>query len=440
MLHDNKRRLAIFGGTFDPPHLAHRSLVEALIESGRVDAVQVLPSARPPHKTGQWITPASYRLEMAKLAFASLPGVEVSDRELQRSTPSYTYETVEDLQKEAQEQGIEQELFFVVGADSLLDFASWMQPERILRQAQLLVAQRPGVPFERCQSIAEHWNQKMGRPCVHFFSAPVLDFSSTEIRSRLHSLLSSPDTVPAGKVRSTDPPELLSLPLVPAVCTFILDHALYCYPHLGQSCSLKVRSSCHEMELALRRELTRARLLHTLDVFSFALGWSEALELPADAVAQAALLHDCAKQYSLERSLQYCPEVPSLCEGRTELYHGPVGAEVAREVYGITDPAVLDAIRWHSTLRAQATDLEEWIFVADKLEPGRTFGDLARLRSWIPRNLHRAAWETTVETQASLTRRGLPSFSHSLAYRAWAESRYGYAILTAGGDLCNPKK
>jgi nicotinate-nucleotide adenylyltransferase len=142
-------RLGLFGGTFDPIHLGHLILAEACRETCGLDRVWFVVSGEPPHKPRKR-TALADRLEMARIAVAGHAAFEVSDIEAQRPGPHYSAETVELIHRERPED----QLFFLIGADSLADLPSWYQPERLLRLATLIVVNRPGfevspdlVPF-----------------------------------------------------------------------------------------------------------------------------------------------------------------------------------------------------------------------------------------------------------------------------------------------------
>lgn len=132
---------AIFGGTFDPPHLGHREAVIALFKNPEVKDVRVLPSGNPVLKTAQ--TPAEHRLAMAKLNFSALPEglsarVKVDDLELKRSreTPSYTFETLLELRKEGTP------LAFVLGVDQVESLDQWHRFPEVLGLCDWIALER----------------------------------------------------------------------------------------------------------------------------------------------------------------------------------------------------------------------------------------------------------------------------------------------------------
>jgi len=139
-------RIGVYGGTFDPIHLGHLILAETCREACRLDRVWFLVTGSPPHKPGGR-TEVGHRLEMARLAVAGNPAFEVSDLETRRPGPHYSVETLEAIR--ADRPG--DDLFFLIGADSLVDLPHWREPGRILSLAGLVVANRPGFdppPFD----------------------------------------------------------------------------------------------------------------------------------------------------------------------------------------------------------------------------------------------------------------------------------------------------
>ncbi len=132
-------RLGVYGGTFDPIHLGHLILAEACRQACGLDRVWFLVAGAPPHKPGGR-TDVGHRLEMARLAVAGNPAFEVSELEARRPGPHYSVETLEAVRAERPDD----ELFFLIGADSLVDLPGWREPGRIMALAGLVVANRPG--------------------------------------------------------------------------------------------------------------------------------------------------------------------------------------------------------------------------------------------------------------------------------------------------------
>src|SRR5262245_20387177 len=128
-------RIGVFGGTFDPVHLGHLILAEQCRAQGRLDQVLFIPAPRPPHKQDQPLTPFAQRVEMLSLALAGQPAFRIDELERDRPGPSYTVQTLEELQRRHPDA----ELWLLIGADTLQDLPHWYEPARIASLAGLLV-------------------------------------------------------------------------------------------------------------------------------------------------------------------------------------------------------------------------------------------------------------------------------------------------------------
>lgn len=176
-------RLGLFGGSFDPIHLGHLLLAEACREACRLDRVWFVVTANPPHKVGRQRADVAHRLEMARIAVAGNPAFEVSEIEAHRTDPTYSYQTIESLKV----QRPDDELFFLIGADSLIDLPTWRHPERLARAASIVVVDRPGSP-DTARLVATH-TAALGpdvRP-LQLVESPLIQISSTDLRHRLRT-------------------------------------------------------------------------------------------------------------------------------------------------------------------------------------------------------------------------------------------------------------
>lgn len=164
-------RVGILGGTFDPVHVAHLRLAEAAREALALDEVLFVPAGAPWRKSDGRITAAEHRLAMLQLAVAGNDDFAVSEIELRRDGPTYTADTLEQLAGER----LDDEFWFIVGADALGDMPNWHEPERIVAHATLAVAARSGEAVDLA-SLAGH---------VETFAMERMDVSSTDIRARV---------------------------------------------------------------------------------------------------------------------------------------------------------------------------------------------------------------------------------------------------------------
>jgi len=169
-------RVGILGGTFDPVHVAHLILAEGAREALALDEVLFIPAGEPWRKSGRAITPAEHRLAMLRLAVEGNEAFGISDIELRRSGPTYTADTLEELAGER----LDDEFYFIVGADALADLPSWHEPERIVAHAVLAVAPRE---LQEVNVAALNLPGLAAR--IEAFPLPRIDISSTDIRARV---------------------------------------------------------------------------------------------------------------------------------------------------------------------------------------------------------------------------------------------------------------
>ncbi|MDM0044378.1 nicotinate (nicotinamide) nucleotide adenylyltransferase [Variovorax dokdonensis] len=172
-------RIGIFGGAFDPPHNAHAALALAAITQLKLDELRIFPTGQAWHKA-HGLSAAEHRLAMARLAFEALPGAVVDDREIRRSGPTYTLDTLREMRL----QRPDAELMLLLGADQARALPTWHGWQEILALAIVCVAQRPD-PAGR--SAAFDPDSLTGRPSGARFwtiELPAMEISATDIRAR----------------------------------------------------------------------------------------------------------------------------------------------------------------------------------------------------------------------------------------------------------------
>jgi len=196
------RRIGVFGGAFDPPHLAHVALVHSAIESLALDQVRVLPTGMAWHRT-QPLTEAHHRLAMVRLAFAQLPQVVVDDREIRRAGPSYTVDTLREIAAEHPEAS----LYLLIGDDQRRSLPAWHRIDEIARLAIICGAARD--PQVAAWHQDETDTSDRSGPDIQPLPMPLMPISATDIRERV-----SRQTGIAGLV-------------APAVERYIHQHHLY---------------------------------------------------------------------------------------------------------------------------------------------------------------------------------------------------------------------
>tara|TARA_Y100000748_G_scaffold243748_1_gene207996 strand:+ start:387 stop:971 length:585 start_codon:yes stop_codon:yes gene_type:complete len=167
-------KVCLFGGTFDPPHLGHLIVAQTIFEAENFDQIVFVPAYQPPHKNGMKISPVDQRLEMLNIAIKENPNFIISDLEIERKGLSYSIDTIMDYKK--QNNLNSNELFYLMGSDSLRQFKKWKNPKMIIDESRVIVAIRPGFR----PSDIPNWILAK----IQFASIPRIEISSTTIRER----------------------------------------------------------------------------------------------------------------------------------------------------------------------------------------------------------------------------------------------------------------
>jgi nicotinate-nucleotide adenylyltransferase len=168
-------RLGVFGGAFDPPHVAHVALARAAVEQLRLDELRIFPTGQAWHRS-QALTAPEHRLALAQLAFGGLPRTVIDDRELRRPGPTYTIDTLRELKAEQPAA----QLFLVMGEDQAVALTRWREWEAILQLAIICVAARPLAEMPP--------GAPSGLPAqaeLRLLRLPSMPESATEVRGRV---------------------------------------------------------------------------------------------------------------------------------------------------------------------------------------------------------------------------------------------------------------
>lgn len=333
-------RIGIFGGSFDPVHIEHIHLVEHAIRSLALDKLFIVPACRPPHKQGKTLTADSERLQACRLAFAHIPKAEVSDFEILQGGTSYTYLTCRHFKK----QNPTATLFFIVGTDMLRDFPNWKNTDEILKTATLAVVAR-----------AEQggWIEKERALFYDKFKATftVVDYEGQDISSTQIRVMAG-----AG--------EDVSALVGNAVANFITTHGLYLVSGAKEALAL---------EKPKRKE-------HSLRVAQAAAKKAVELGVSERKAITASLFHDCAKNLEKDSPLLKGFDFKAYEGVPDAVLHQFTGAYLAQTRFGVNDEEILDAIRFHSSGKAEMTTLGKIVFLADLVEDGREFAGVEILR------------------------------------------------------------
>ncbi len=387
------KRIGIYGGTFNPPHIGHMKAAQHSVLALGLDLLLLIPDRIAPHKVIPSGTASpEQRLQMLRLGAASIEKSQVSDMELRREGTSYTYLTILELK----ELYPEDELILLIGTDMFLSFKSWKNPEIILANASLGVFYR-GDKGEREQIDAEKARMEAEGHKVYLLENPVVDISSTELR-RLLAFGCADSFLPEGVGR------------------YIRQNGLY------ESGANWKNLSMEELEAVVVRLLNPKRIAHVLGCRDTAVELAKRWGANVTDAARAGLLHDITKALDGPLQLTLCREYGIVLDDFSRKYpktlHALTGSLVAQRIFG-ENQAVLDAIRCHTTGKANMNTLEKIIYVADYMEPNRNFPGVDKLRSAAFEDLTEAlrlGLRMTMEHLADLNDEVSPESAEALAW------------------------
>ncbi len=174
----SNKKIGIFGGTFDPPHLGHLILNEQIKNNFDLDKIIFMPAGNPPHKKDKEITSDQQRLKMLELAIDNNPFFEISNWELSRKSYSYTAHTLKEFVPTLDAEHV----FFIIGADSLADIFKWHKPNYLLGSGKFIVFNRPGYNLG---SILQQSEYKPYLENISTYQSIHIEISSSYIREEI---------------------------------------------------------------------------------------------------------------------------------------------------------------------------------------------------------------------------------------------------------------
>lgn len=377
---------------------AARQAAEAL----KLDKLLLIPTRVPPHKAlTEDVAGPEHRLEMTRFAVQALnlDGVaEASDLELRREGKSYTLDTLREI-RALYPKG---ELFLLLGTDMFLTFHQWRHPEEIAKLCTLCAFHRSALDSAGdFASQKRRLERKFGAHVKFVDLQEVVDISSTRLRQML----------PAGQGREF---------LAPAVYGCILREGLY-----GTNADLR-RLSLEDLRCVALSMLDPRRIPHVLGTEETAAALALRWGADEESARRAALLHDCTKKFDKELQLALCRQYgiePDAAERREgKLLHAITGAAVAYADFGVSGE-VRDAIRWHTTGKADMKLLEKIIYLADYIEPTRDFCDLTELRRLAFEDLDGALLLGFTMAVEDLAKKGMPVHPNSVLARDYLKGK-----------------
>ena len=393
-------RIGIYGGSFDPVHTGHIALVRDALASGFVDCVIFVPSVRNNFKLYSMTLPAPYRYYMTKAVCDEFKdsgkqdNVYVCDVEFGIKGISYTSVTLELMTEPAFmtefliNEGVKKkkaagphEYFWIMGSDTLGTFETWYKPEEILKHATLLAAERPGDDVDIEKAAGSIRKNLGGR--VETFKLDGIDCSSSGI------LKTGDFSQVPGAARD-----------------LIAKHALYTERTKLAGVSDNAKQRFFDAAVWMYPYLGEKRLLHTLNVGYLSAELAVRFGADPDKALLGGALHDCAKELDIDKQRELAREYSENLFTDKKLLHSPAGAVFARDGFGEQDRETLDAICYHTTGRGNMSVLEKIVYLADKIEPARTYMDLSPIRKAAETDLDEAMRMTALSVKDKFEKQG----------------------------------
>lgn len=318
----------ILGGTFDPVTTAHTDLIREL--SARFGKVIVVPCKVSPFKTGT-AAGATERLNMLELALGDIPNAEISTFELERAGTDYTYITVRHFAE------LYDDLYFCMGSEMVIELERWKNLDDMMKHCRLYIVPRPHFV------LTDGLKEKLDKLSVY----EIADFigeegSSSEVRI----------SVAMGRPRMF---------LNDKVADYITAHGFY-------------RDYCYVNELYKRFNMKQKRIDHSFSTALCGVNLAKRVCVDPHKATAALLLHDIGKYTTKEQAEAMGIKFDGRIDGMPlPIRHAEIGAEILRQIVGITDNDIIEAVRWHTTGRPDMTPIEKVVYLADYIEPLRDF-------------------------------------------------------------------
>jgi len=315
--------IGIFGGSFNPIHKGHIAIAKESIKELNLDKLFLVPNFKSPFKTSVKYTDVQHRVNMIELVKPER--CEISSFEINRKGVSYTFETVEHFKKKFPNDN----LFLIIGTDNLYKLHKWKNINDIVSKVKIAVFRREG----------------------NFSKINIKKYNAILIKNDLYKYSST--SFKKGFLENVEP----------KVKEYIADNYLY----------------LNELVMS---ELSVKRYKHSVAVASLAAKYAKQLSLDPKVAWASGLIHDIYKEKTNEELLEF---INRYQKGKVKPYeyHSLAGSLWASEIYGIKNKDILDGIKYHTSLRKDATDFERVIYAADKLADGRRWNGIQEIRKII---------------------------------------------------------
>ena len=363
-------KILLFGGSFDPPHRGHISILKSAVQYADFDRIIVVPTGTPTHKKS-CTAPFDVRMYMSQTAFGDIAAnVEISDWEGTNMQDDYTYLTLQHLKEEYDNADI----YMVIGSDSLFTLDSWKNADFVMNNCTALVFAREDELEDDIAAKAQKL-EAMGAK-IEFVKAEIISVSSSQFRREGEK---NADII-------TD-----------EVQNIVDEYSLY---SADETARLKGTA---------KLLLDEKRYIHTLNVEKLAAELGEIHGIDVEKLRIAALLHDIMKNAPKDILLHRAKQsgiINKIEDKPKQTLHGFAAADYAMRELGITDEEILWAVKSHTCGRSGMQDIEKVIYLADMLCEERCFEGKDYLLSLAKQNLDKAMFASLEHSLAFVKSKG----------------------------------
>lgn len=340
------KNIGILGGTFNPVHLGHMHMAESAITHLNLDRVVFMAAGIPPHKKLDFNTSPEDRLNMLSLAIEDNDKLFIDDYEAYMDEKAYSYLSLQRIHKSLDKSS---KIYFIIGADSLMQLDAWKYPEKLFTMCTFAVIPRGDFSKKQCEDkIAEL--KKIYNSEIIYVDCEKFYMSSTKARE-----------------------QSLKENLNSKVVAYIKRNGLY-----------DKMINTKKIDEYLKKNLKKKRYKHVMGTVAAAEHLAKVYDADIEKAKLAALLHDSAKHMDNDEvvflSKEYGFAVDEIYESQPELLHGAAGAYIAKNVFAIHDEEILDAITYHTVPSMNPSKLDKIVSVADLIEETRDYPGVDELR------------------------------------------------------------
>ena len=356
-------KLAILGGSFNPVHIGHLFLADAVLAAG-YDRIILVPAFQSPFKIGAEGASPADRMEMLAASISGDPRLTVDDCEIRREGVSYTIDTIKDLIARYRPEG---KPGLVLGDDLASTFYKWRNPDEIAELADIIIARRLAEP----QKAGEEY------PCNG--ELPAAGEGTETFRYPYRALENETINVSSRQVREKISKNEAWRYLVPSGARYLIeDHALYGFSASsgGEAADGGLTGTIVRIENYVRSTVNSYRFVHSRNTALLSWDLCRRFGLDPQKGYLEGIAHDMCKELGSDELIRLAHRdggsILKLEHKKPGLLHGRAAAVLLRKKYGIADKDILEAMRYHTTGGREMCSLAKVVYIADKIEVSRT--------------------------------------------------------------------